>query len=119
MIDEDLDKILTVGYCVPGKNFIVINSITYIIVPVVIKETIVDNITEYKWIELRMPTEKYTYSGLIDELVNFKYDLSKNIAIINNYLLEPTNIEYKKEFDDLQEWRLTAKNIAKKHFNML
>ena len=48
-----------------------------------------------------------------------KYNENEVIAIINNYLSEPKNTKYKKEFAELQEWRLTSKNYAKKLFGLI
>lgn len=54
------------------------------------------------------------YSTVIEKLIRDKYSVSQVEAIVNNYLLDNTNKEYLKEFNDMQEWRKEAKNIAKK-----
>ena len=58
--------------------------------------------------------DTYNVSNLITAFVREKYSASQVEAIVNNYLLDGTNKEYLKEFNDMQEWRKEAKNIAKK-----
>lgn len=53
------------------------------------------------------------YSVIIEKLIRDKYSVSQVEAIVNNYLLDNTNEEYLKEFNDMQEWRKKAKNIAR------
>lgn len=91
----------------------------FIIAPIVIEEQQVNNQKIYSWIELRVMEKNYNYNGVIDTLINLKYNLDEVLAIINNYMFDSSNEKYKKEFDELQEWRFIVKNIAKKHFNIL
>lgn len=72
----------------------------------------------YSWKYVLLPSSKYGYDYLIDAIIGMKYELKKSLAIVNNYLLDSSNEEYKKEFDDFQKWRLFAKTEAKKHFNL-
>jgi hypothetical protein len=58
------------------------------------------------------------YGEMVDAIVSIKYSTSKNFAIINNYLSDPENTEYKSEYEDLQKWRVFAKGEAKKYFNL-
>jgi hypothetical protein len=51
---------------------------------------------------------------IIDTIIRERYSASQVEAIVNNYLLDTTNEEYLKEFNDMQEWRKQAKSIAKK-----
>lgn len=51
---------------------------------------------------------------IIDTIIRERYSASQVEAIVNNYLLDTTNEEYVKEFNDMQEWRKQAKSIAKK-----
>lgn len=62
--------------------------------------------------------DDYNYGGLVDAIIGVKYPLKNCLAIINNYLAEPENEEYKSEFSDMQEWRKFAKSESKKHFNL-
>lgn len=55
-----------------------------------------------------------TYNYLVDKLVRARYSVDHIEAIINNYLLDTTDKDYLKEFNDMQEWRKEAKRIAKK-----
>jgi hypothetical protein len=59
------------------------------------------------------------YSVVIEKLIRDKYSVSQVEAIVNNYLLDNTNEEYLKEFNDMQEWRKEAKSIAKKVINFI
>ena len=58
--------------------------------------------------------DTYNVSNLISAFIREKYSVSQVEAIVNNYLLDNTNKEYLKEFNDMQEWRKQAKSIAKK-----
>lgn len=55
----------------------------------------------------------YNVSDLISAFIRERYSVSQVEAIVNNYLLDNTNKEYLKEFNDMQEWRKQAKSIAK------
>lgn len=55
-----------------------------------------------------------TYNYLVDKLVRARYSADHIEAIINNYLLYTTDKDYLKEFNDMQEWRKKAKNLANK-----
>lgn len=55
-----------------------------------------------------------TYNYLVDKLIRTKYSADHIEAIINNYLLDMSDENYLKEFNDMQEWRKEAKNIANK-----
>lgn len=52
-------------------------------------------------------------AAIINTFIREKYSVSQVEAIVNNYLLDDTNKEYLKEFNDMQEWRKQAKSIAK------
>lgn len=58
--------------------------------------------------------DNYNASDLISAFIREKYSVSQVEAIVNNYLLDMSNEEYLKEFNDMQEWRKEAKSIAKK-----
>ena len=74
---------------------------------------------EYTWEYVVMLAYKYSYEGVVEALIAMRYNNNEVIAIMNNYLSEPKNLKYKKEFAELQEWRLTSKNYAKKHFGLI
>ena len=73
---------------------------------------------EYRWIEISLRSYKYNYDNLVDAVIGIKYSYKEMFAILNNYLLDPKNSDAVKAFNDMQEWRKTAKDFAKKHFNM-
>lgn len=67
----------------------------------------------YQWEQVSLTKERWNYGGVVDALVTYKYPNDKMQSVINNYLLEPDNAEYVKEFNDMQAWRKEAKEIAK------
>ena len=72
----------------------------------------------YSWTYIRINQFKYNYGELINHLIGMKYSLQETLAILNNYIADPNNKDYKAEFDDLQKCRKEAKDFARKHFNM-
>ena len=58
-------------------------------------------------------TRDEKYARLVDAYVREKYSQSAVEAIINNYLSDPENEEYKAEFVALQLYREECKNKAK------
>lgn len=72
----------------------------------------------YTWKYVIVSPKNYDYSGLIDAIIGVKYSLRTMLAIMNNYMASPKNPAYKQEFLDMQAWRTTAKDYAKKHFNI-
>ena len=67
----------------------------------------------YKWEQVNVPIEKWNYSGVVDALITYKYPIDKMQAVINNYLLDPTDPDILKDFNEMQQWRQQAKTIAK------
>ena len=67
----------------------------------------------YKWEQVRVPYDKWNYSGVVDSLVSYKYPIDKMQAVINNYLLDPNDEYAISEFNAMQAWRKEAKEIAK------
>lgn len=55
----------------------------------------------------------YTYGLLVSLIIRERYPEDEMQAVINNYLLENDNPEYKEEFNQMQNWRQHAKDIAK------
>lgn len=119
MIMDKINSLIHSGTEVPELVKITKNNINRIIVPIIIKETIENNQKLYSWLELPILEQDYNYETVIDTMINIKYNLSEVLAIINNYMLDSKNEKYKKEFEDLQEWRLIVKNSVKKHFNII
>ena len=54
---------------------------------------------------------RFTYENIVSAIINQKYSSDEMQAIINNYLLD--NDAYKAEFDEMQNYRKKAKEIAK------
>jgi hypothetical protein len=77
-------------------------------------------VTEVKLLKVedykRIPTEKRQehYGELVERLVRQRYSQSQVEAIINNYLDDSENEQYKNEFLELQEYRKECKAEAKK-----
>lgn len=76
----------------------------------------VNDMYEFKYV--LVTPENYNYGGMVDAIIFTKYDSKDVIAILINYVGDPTNEKYKTEFDELQEWRLFAKMEAREHFGM-
>lgn len=109
-----------VGYTYPTTETRKINYVTYKYVPFnVEKIEHEDGSVLYSWKYLCLKLVDYNYKGLVKEFIFREYeDNSDIIAILLNYMADPSNDKYKKEFDDLQECRKKAKKFAKKHFEM-
>ena len=67
----------------------------------------------YEWDSYDIPLGKFTYEGIVDTLISYKYPIDKMQATINNYLLDPEDEYAVKEFNEMQVWRKEAKEIAK------
>ena len=67
----------------------------------------------YSYEQVKIPNGRFDYSGIIDAIITYKYPNDKMQSIINNYLLDPTDEETIKEFNEMQAWRKEAKEIAK------
>lgn len=72
----------------------------------------------YTWNYILIGPSSYNYEGVVKAIINVKYNNDSMTAILNNYLLSPDNEKYKKEFNEMQEWRLYAKNFSKQHFGI-
>jgi hypothetical protein len=53
------------------------------------------------------------YECITVKIIRQKYPDNDMTAILSNYLNEPDNEKYIKEFKDVQEWRKLAKSVAK------
>jgi hypothetical protein len=79
---------------------------------------IINNDGLYTWNYTLVKQNNYNYEGLVDNIIGIKYTLRSMLAILNNYIADPKNEEYKQEFDDMQEWRSYAKSFSKQHFGI-
>ena len=59
----------------------------------------------FEWENVEMPETKWNYSGIVDTLVQYKYPIDKMQAVINNYLLDQTDPDTLKDFNEMQQWR--------------
>ena len=57
------------------------------------------------------------YDSIVNAIVSKEYPNDKMQAIINNYLLDPSNKDTTKEFNDMQAFRKKAKDWAKDLLN--
>lgn len=67
----------------------------------------------YEWENYSIPLGSFTYEGIVDSLIQYKYPIDKMQAVINNYLLDPEDAYAIDEFNKMQAWRKEAKEIAK------
>jgi hypothetical protein len=57
------------------------------------------------------------YGVLTAHIIKAYYNDNQMDAIINNYLLDPENENYKADFNNMQKIRILAKNTAKEIIN--
>ena len=74
---------------------------------------------KFRYESVDLPIGKWEYSNIVDSLITYKYPNDKMTAIVNNYLLDPTDEEALQEFNQMQEWRKFAKELAKSVTNNL
>ena len=72
-----------------------------------------ENIDGITWNIITIPIGKWNYAGVVDTLIQYKYPIDKMQAVINNYLLDPSDEYAISEFNAMQAWRKEAKEIAK------
>lgn len=102
------------GYEYPVVVESVRGGMPYVEVPYIISEE--DGL--YTWFGIIMRKHDYHYRGLVDAIIELKYDMSESFAVLLNYMDDPENNHYKTEYDEFQLWRKQAKDYAKKHFSM-
>lgn len=68
-------------------------------------------------INLNFAVNSFSKDNLIDAIVRTKYTQSMVEAIFSNYLGNMEDEQYKAEFEDFQNWRKEAKDIANDIFN--
>jgi hypothetical protein len=108
------------GYDYPSTETRMINGNIFTYVPINVKERVMDDgTTLYSWEYLDVKANDYNYKGLVNAIIWRKYNIIDTIAIIMNYMDEPDNEKYVKEFEDFQKYRKFAKDFSKSHFNMV
>ena len=60
-----------------------------------------------------IPYGQWDYGIIVDRLIKEHYPNGQMEAILNNYLLDPTDNEFKAKFNEMQEYRNYAKELAK------
>ena len=93
-----------------------IGSKTFICVPFIVTEDTKNDY--YEWVDIDLRPHEYNYDGLVNAIVGLKYNFSKELAVMNNYMASPKDVDAKLEFDELQDWRKLAKTYAKKILNI-
>lgn len=71
----------------------------------------------YGYNQVTLPVVQFTYGGIVNAIVSDAYKPDVMEATINNYLLDPTDEENVKYFNEMQEWRKYAKSIAREIIN--
>lgn len=61
------------------------------------------------------PVTSFDYAYLVDKIVKIKYSPEDQIAILCNIDLDQNNENYMQRYNDMQEWRTKAKEIAKQY----
>lgn len=74
-------------------------------IPVYINSTILDTIKGLG--------DNEKYGRIIDHIIRSEYTDAETTAILSNYLSEPDNEKYVKEFQEFQSFRKLAKEYAK------
>ena len=86
-----------------------INKYEYAYIPLFIN----NSNSEYSYKCLQIDKHKYNYGDLVDLFIKLIYSYQEMTAIINNYLLDPTNVSSLSEFNEMQAIRKEAKELAK------
>ena len=71
----------------------------------------------YKYQTYTLKPAVLDYDSIVNAIVSKEYPNDKMQAIINNYLLDSSNDETTKEFNDMQAFRKKAKDWAKDLLN--
>lgn len=73
---------------------------------------------EYEYTRLELQPKQINYGDMVSAMVNNEYGHDKVEAILNNYMGDPSNPKYDREFRRLQEFRAYAKDLVKEILNM-
>lgn len=79
-----------------------------------------EDYTDTNYIEINganYPIMSFDINYLIDYIIKLKYSPEDQIAILCNIELDPTNEYYVTRYNEMQDWRKVAKEIAKKYAN--
>lgn len=67
----------------------------------------------HRWRQVTLEPGIWNYGAIVAAIIADQYTSDEMTAIINNYLLDPTDAGIKGEFDQMQQWRTKAKEIAR------
>ena len=67
---------------------------------------------KYRWLSVTLEPGVWAYGPLVSAIVSLRYPEDAMQAVVNNYLLEPRTEEAVAEFNDMQNWRTFAKEVA-------
>ena len=73
----------------------------------------------YKYQTYTLEPAVLDYDSIVNAIVSKDYPSDKMQAIINNYLLDTSNMDTTKEFNDMQAFRKKAKDWAKDLLNYI
>lgn len=93
----------------PTTNKVKLNNKMYVQVPVCTKQ--IDGV--YHFMLFNMLASNYNYGDLVNTFITMIYSNQEMTAIINNYLLDPTDEVALNEFNEMQNVRKEAKELAK------
>lgn len=68
---------------------------------------------KYCYEQVKIPMGRWNYPNCVDALITHKYPNDKMQAVINNYLLDPTDTDALTEFTEMQNYRKYCKELAK------
>lgn len=75
-------------------------------------ETKKDEQTFYEYDGLRM-AKNLDYSKMVAAIIRENYDDDAMQAIVNNHLLNDGDEQHEADYNAMQQWRATAKQVAK------
>ena len=58
-----------------------------------------------------------SYEQIVAKLIRVRYTSDEEIALINNALLDLSNISNNDEYNEYQSWRTKCKEVAKNYIN--
>lgn len=65
-------------------------------------------------VTVTLDTPGVDYGHCVNKLITAKYPADKMQAVVNNYLLASESVEYKAEWEEMQAWRMKAKEASMK-----
>lgn len=65
------------------------------------------------YLQVELYPSQLTKAHIINAIIRARYQQQDVEAIQNNYLADMSDVQAKKEFENLQAWRSRAKSIAK------